>query len=71
MIVSDAPNCSITYDRHYDDCNSFIIQATGYMSTRITEIDFLQFLSSSKETGRDTKASCPVLLEESLSSKNE
>ncbi len=30
MIVSDAPNCGITYDRHYDDRNSFIIQATGY-----------------------------------------
>jgi hypothetical protein len=27
-IISDAPNCGITYDRHYDDCNSFIIQAT-------------------------------------------
>jgi hypothetical protein len=29
MIVSDAPNCGITYDRHYDDRNSFIIEATG------------------------------------------
>ncbi len=28
-IISDAPNCGVTYDRHYDDCNSFIIQATG------------------------------------------
>jgi hypothetical protein len=28
-IVSDAPNCGVTYDRHYDDRNSFIIQATG------------------------------------------
>jgi hypothetical protein len=28
-IVSDAPNCGITYDSHYDDRNSFIIQATG------------------------------------------
>ncbi len=26
---SDAPNCSVTYDRHNDDRNSFIIQATG------------------------------------------
>jgi hypothetical protein len=26
---SDTPNCSITYDRHHDDHNSFIIQATG------------------------------------------
>jgi len=25
---SDAPNCSVTYDRHYDDRNSFIIKAT-------------------------------------------
>ncbi len=29
-IVSDAPNCGITYNRHYDDRNSFIIQATEY-----------------------------------------
>jgi len=29
MIVSDAPNCGVTYDCHYDDRNSFIIQATG------------------------------------------
>jgi len=28
MIVSDTPNCGITYDHHYDDCNSFIVQAT-------------------------------------------
>ncbi len=27
-VKSDAPNCSVTYDRHYDDRNSFIIQAT-------------------------------------------
>ncbi len=29
MIVSDAPNCGVTYNRHYDDRNSFIIQASG------------------------------------------
>jgi hypothetical protein len=29
MIVSDAQNCGITYDHHYNDPNSFIIQATG------------------------------------------
>jgi hypothetical protein len=28
MIVSDAPNCGVTYDRHNDDHNSFITQAT-------------------------------------------
>jgi len=29
MIVSDdATIWSVTYDRHYNDCNSFIIQAT-------------------------------------------
>jgi hypothetical protein len=28
MIISDAPNCGITYDRQSDDRNSFIIQAT-------------------------------------------
>ncbi len=30
-IVRDAPNCGITYDRHYDDSNSFLIQATGLL----------------------------------------
>ncbi len=30
VIKSDAPNCSVTYDRHYDDRNSFIIQATDH-----------------------------------------
>jgi hypothetical protein len=30
-IVSDAPNCSVTYDHHYDDRNRFIIQATTDM----------------------------------------
>ncbi len=28
-IVSDAPNCGVTYNCHYADRNSFIIQATG------------------------------------------
>jgi hypothetical protein len=31
--VSDAQNCIVTYDRHYDDRNCFIIQATGHRST--------------------------------------
>jgi hypothetical protein len=30
-IISDTPNCGVTYDRHYDDRNSFIIQATEEM----------------------------------------
>jgi hypothetical protein len=34
-IVSDAPNCGATYDRHYDDHNSFIIQATGGVITTL------------------------------------
>ncbi len=34
MIVSDAPNCGVTYDCHYDDCNSFIIQATAVQTIR-------------------------------------
>jgi hypothetical protein len=28
--VSDAPNCGVTYNCHYDDRNSFIIQATDH-----------------------------------------
>ena len=34
MTVSDAPNCSVTYDRHYDDHNSFIIQATAFTKSK-------------------------------------
>ncbi len=43
MIISDAPNCGVTYDRHCDDRNSFIIQATGPLfggNTRGLSIDF-------------------------------
>ncbi len=32
MTASDAPNCSVTYNRHYGDHNSFIIQATVKLS---------------------------------------
>jgi hypothetical protein len=32
MIVSDAPNCDVNYDRHYDHRNSFIIQAIGLIA---------------------------------------
>jgi hypothetical protein len=32
MIISDAPNCGATYNCHYDDRNSFIIQATKHNS---------------------------------------
>jgi hypothetical protein len=31
-IISDAPNCGVTYDRHFDNRNSFIIQATGVIN---------------------------------------
>ncbi len=41
MIISGAPNCGITYDCHYDNRNSFIMQATdGSMGS--------QFLLSEK-----------------------
>ncbi len=29
-IISGVPNCGVTHNRHYDDRNSFIIQATAY-----------------------------------------
>jgi len=38
MIVSDAPNCSVTYYRHYDDHNSFTIQATAYSVTIVATL---------------------------------
>ncbi len=41
MTVSDAPNCSITYDRHYDNRNSFITQATGVVFAKLLA-NFLQ-----------------------------
>jgi hypothetical protein len=41
MIASDAPNCGITYDRHYDDRNSFTIQATEYFEYQINRINGL------------------------------
>ncbi len=28
-IISDTPNCGVTYDHYYDDRNRFTIQATG------------------------------------------
>jgi hypothetical protein len=40
-IVSDAPNFGITYDRHYDDSNSFIIQATGNLTAMAPMINSL------------------------------
>jgi hypothetical protein len=37
MIVSDdATIWSVTYDRHYDDCKSFIIQATEVLMKSAT-----------------------------------
>ncbi len=40
-IVSDAPNCGITYDQHYDDRNSFIIQALIYLLCSSSPDSFL------------------------------
>ncbi len=34
-IVSDAPNCGVTYNNQDDDRNSFIIQATGVKFTNV------------------------------------
>ncbi len=39
-IVSDAPNCGVTYDRHYDDRNSFITQATVERKRRLYSYAF-------------------------------
>ncbi len=54
-ILSDAPNCGVTYDRHYDDRNSFIMQATGE-NDREKKISLGEFLKHSNETV-DEKAS--------------
>jgi hypothetical protein len=43
MIVSDTPNCGITYNRHYDDRNSFIIQATECHRSVPSENEFFIF----------------------------
>ncbi len=59
MIISDAPNCGITYDDHYDNRNSFIIQATGHFVTIIchSRLRFCQksFANVNKFTLCDTK----------------
>ncbi len=39
-VKSDALNCSVTYDRHYDDRNSFIIQATECIGASIKNYIF-------------------------------
>ncbi len=36
-IVSDAPNCGVTYDCQSDDRNSFIIQATGLVFKNVLQ----------------------------------
>ncbi len=34
-IISDAPNCGVTYDGQSDDRNSYIIQATVHDDARV------------------------------------
>jgi ribosomal protein L16 Arg81 hydroxylase len=48
MIVSDAPNCGITYGRHYDNHNSFIIQATGHLQMTKNLVPEVYFLHLGK-----------------------
>jgi hypothetical protein len=36
-IVSDAPNCGVTYDCQSDDHNSFVIQATGLVFKNVLQ----------------------------------
>jgi CTP:phosphocholine cytidylyltransferase-like protein len=38
MTVSDAPNCGITYNHHYDNRNSFIIRATEVVELGVNDI---------------------------------
>jgi hypothetical protein len=42
-IISDAPNCGVTYDCHHDDRNSFIIQATGAKIIKLSTSLFYKF----------------------------
>jgi hypothetical protein len=53
-MVSDAPNCGITYDSHYDNRNSFTIQATGLILPMMLEdlilnSDFLVLMLKGRE----------------------
>jgi len=63
MIVSDAPNCGVTYNRHYDNHNSFIIQATS--RGVLTEVERRQWLYTiyillvEQVSTRSTKPSSP------------
>jgi hypothetical protein len=51
MIVSDAPNCGITYDRQSDNRNSFIIQATGFIHCK--KISMIIFNCHSRHAVRE------------------
>ncbi len=46
MTVSDAPNCIVTYDRHNDDRDSFIIQATGGQTSNL-HLNVVHFFNTS------------------------
>ena len=50
-IVSDAPNCGVTCNRHYDDRNSFIKQARGHIGKSSSTFD--QNLSTKFEKSTD------------------
>jgi hypothetical protein len=54
-LLSDAPNCGVTYDHHYYDRNSFIVQAI-VENDREKKISLGEFLKHSNETV-DEKAS--------------
>ncbi len=48
VVNYDAPNCGVTYDRHYDNRNSFIIQATEgkiYPSTLQCTLNLVKCIS--------------------------
>ncbi len=48
-IVSDAPNCGVTYNHHYDNHNSFIIQAPDLTTFDLRKDMVTQYLIESLE----------------------
>jgi hypothetical protein len=45
-IVSDAPNCGVNYDHHYDDRNSFIIQATDCLHLTVKYLGIVNLINT-------------------------
>jgi hypothetical protein len=63
MILSDAPNCGLTYNRHYENRDSFIIQATVVYAQNYSDAVALalgQFNTSKRQAHSTPTCSVPI-----------